>query len=171
MVTAHFDRSARMAGLEAGAEEFLTKPVDRAEVWVRVRNLLRVKAFGDFLKNHNSTLEEQVWQRTAELIRLAHFDPLTGLVNRTMFCETRRATMVQALEKEWMIAVLFIDIDHFKNVNDTLGHALGDELLRQFGNRLLKCVRARDIVSHLGGWPARRHHRRQQDTSRVARYV
>ena len=137
MVTAQIDRSARLAGLEAGAEEFLTKPVDRAELWVRVRNLLRLKAFSDFLKNHNAILEEQVWERTAELMRLAHFDPLTGLLNRTMFHETLRTTLVQALEKEWMVAVLFIDIDHFKNVNDTLGHALGDDLLRQFGHRLL----------------------------------
>jgi diguanylate cyclase (GGDEF)-like protein len=151
MVTAQVDRSARLAGLEAGAEEFLTKPVDRAELWVRVRNLLRLKAFGDFLKNHNAILEEQVWERTADLMRLAHFDPLTGLLNRTMFHETLRTTLVQALEKQWMVAVLFIDIDHFKNVNDTLGHALGDDLLRQFGNRLFKCVRARDVVSRLGG--------------------
>lgn len=47
MVTAHMERSARLAGLDAGAEDFLTKPVDRAELWLRVRNLLRLKAFGD----------------------------------------------------------------------------------------------------------------------------
>ena len=151
MVTAPIDRSARLAGLEAGAEEFLTKPVDRAELWVRVRNLLRLKAFSDFLKNHNAILEQQVQERTEELMRLAHYDPLTGLLNRTLFCETLRTTLVQAFEKEWMVAVLFIDIDHFKNVNDTLGHPLGDELLRQFGHRLLECVRARDVVSRLGG--------------------
>ncbi|MBY0445313.1 MAG: response regulator, partial [Burkholderiales bacterium] len=53
MVTALDDRSARLAGLNAGAEEFLSKPVDRAELWLRVRNLLRLKAFGDFLQNHS----------------------------------------------------------------------------------------------------------------------
>lgn len=69
MVTARTDRSACLAGLKAGADEFLTKPVDRAELWLRVRNLLRVKAFGDFLQNHRAILELQVQARTADLQR------------------------------------------------------------------------------------------------------
>jgi len=69
MVTAHTDRSARMAALDAGAEEFLTKPVDRAELGLRVRNLLRLKEFSDFLQNHSRILEQQVQARTAELQR------------------------------------------------------------------------------------------------------
>jgi diguanylate cyclase (GGDEF)-like protein/PAS domain S-box-containing protein len=69
MVTAHSDRSARLAGLKAGAEDFLTKPVDRGELWLRVRNLLRLKALGDFLRNHGVLLEQQVQKRTAELHR------------------------------------------------------------------------------------------------------
>ena len=68
-VTALSDRSARLAGLDAGAEEFLTKPVDRAELWLRVRNLLRLKEYGDFLRNHNQLLERQVLERTADLRR------------------------------------------------------------------------------------------------------
>ncbi|MDB5867777.1 MAG: domain S-box protein [Polaromonas sp.] len=67
MVTALADRSARLAGLHAGAEEFLTKPVDRAELWLRVRNLLRLKEYGDLLRNHSRNLELQVQARTAEL--------------------------------------------------------------------------------------------------------
>lgn len=67
MVTALTDRDARLTGLNAGAEEFLTKPVDRAELWVRVRNLLRIKEYGDFLANHNQILNEQVRERTAQL--------------------------------------------------------------------------------------------------------
>ncbi len=67
MVTALSDRDARIAGLKAGAEEFLTKPVDRAELWLRVRNLLRLKDYGDFLRNHNLLLEQEVMARTADL--------------------------------------------------------------------------------------------------------
>ncbi|HUE10907.1 MAG TPA: response regulator [Steroidobacteraceae bacterium] len=67
MVTARVDRSARLAGLNAGVEEFLTTPVDRAELWLRVRNLLRLKALGDDLRKHSSMLEQLVQARTASL--------------------------------------------------------------------------------------------------------
>jgi two-component system, NtrC family, sensor kinase len=67
MITALIDRSARLAGLNAGVEDFLTKPVDRAELWLRVRNLLRLKTLGDALQNHNLILEQQVLARTASL--------------------------------------------------------------------------------------------------------
>ncbi len=151
MVTAQIDRSARLAGLTAGAEEFLTKPVDRAELWIRVRNLLRLKSFADFLKNHSDMLEQEVQARIAELEHLANYDQLTGLPNRTLFYETLQETLAEASNSGWMVCVLFIDLDHFKNVNDTLGHAIGDELLRQFSNRLVQCVHTRDTVGRLGG--------------------
>ncbi len=67
MLTALIDRSARIAALEAGAEEFLTKPVDRAELNLRVRNLLRLKEYSDFLQNHSRILEQEVQARTLEL--------------------------------------------------------------------------------------------------------
>jgi PleD family two-component response regulator len=67
MVTAQIDRSARLAGLNAGVEEFLTKPVDRAELWLRVRNLLRLKTLGDDLRKHSAMLEQLVQARTASL--------------------------------------------------------------------------------------------------------
>jgi signal transduction histidine kinase len=69
MLTALDHREARLAALEAGVEEFLTKPVDRAELWLRVRNLLRLKELGDLLENHQVTLEDEVQARTAELQR------------------------------------------------------------------------------------------------------
>ncbi len=69
MVTALNDRNSRLAGLKAGAEEFLSKPVDRAELLLRVRNLLRLKDYSDFLRNHNLLLEREVMARTADLRR------------------------------------------------------------------------------------------------------
>ena len=69
LVTALTDREARLAGLQAGAEEFLSKPVDRAELWLRVRNLLRLKEYGDFLLDHRRILEDTVKARTLELQR------------------------------------------------------------------------------------------------------
>jgi putative two-component system response regulator len=67
MVTSLDDRSSRLAALNMGAEEFLTKPIDRAELWVRVRNLLRLKRYSDFLAEHSRLLEQQVSERSAKL--------------------------------------------------------------------------------------------------------
>jgi diguanylate cyclase (GGDEF)-like protein/PAS domain S-box-containing protein len=87
MVTAQSDRDTRLAGLNAGAEEFLTKPVDRAELWIRVRNLLRLKAYSDLLQNHNVILEQQVHARTIDLQRFRTAMDATAdaivLVNRS----------------------------------------------------------------------------------------
>lgn len=81
----------------------------------------------------------------------AHHDALTGLPNRTLFYQTLQKTMALADDSGWLVAVMFIDLDHFKIVNDTLGHAIGDELLVQFSNRLITCVRIRDTIGRLGG--------------------
>jgi len=71
MVSALNDREARMLGLSAGAEDFLTKPVDRAELYMRVRNLLRLKAYGDYFDRYSQTLEGEVAARTADLVEQA----------------------------------------------------------------------------------------------------
>jgi diguanylate cyclase (GGDEF)-like protein/PAS domain S-box-containing protein len=81
----------------------------------------------------------------------AHHDGLTGLPNRTQFYDTLSRTLRQATQHGWKVAVLFIDLDNFKIVNDTLGHGVGDELLVNASGRLLECVRLRDTVGRLGG--------------------
>ncbi|HEY8718395.1 EAL domain-containing response regulator [Pengzhenrongella sp.] len=272
MVTARTDREARLLALAAGAEDFLTKPIDRAELWLRVRNLLRLKELGDQLENHRATLEAEVQARTADLQRfrtaldatgdaillvdrttmrfvevnttatqmlgysreellelgpaevkslsrdelealydtiiagqrptestetarrkdgstvpvevhrhaqrtgtdsilivvvlrditeraeteirlrhLAHYDALTGLPNRALFYETLTKALAHAAPLGQTIAVFFLDLDGFKKVNDTHGHAIGDELLVQVSDRLISCVRVRDTVGRLGG--------------------
>ncbi|MGK5026378.1 EAL domain-containing protein [Janthinobacterium sp. RB2R34] len=85
------------------------------------------------------------------LLKLAHFDTLTGLPNRSQFYDSLTHALIQAQEHEWYVAVLFLDIDRFKNVNDTLGHTIGDELLRQFSSRLVDCLRVRDTIGRFGG--------------------
>ncbi|MRV73401.1 EAL domain-containing protein [Duganella sp. FT92W] len=92
-------------------------------------------------------------RRLAEerLRHLAHYDTLTGLPNRTLFFQTLQEAIELAHDKEWRIVVLFIALDRFKGVNDTLGSGAGDELLRQFSSRLVQCVRIRDTVGRLGG--------------------
>jgi diguanylate cyclase (GGDEF)-like protein/PAS domain S-box-containing protein len=272
MLTAQLDRDSCLAGLKAGAEEFLTKPFESAELRLRVRNLLRLKAFSDFLQDHSTILERQVQERAADLhrfrtamdatadaitlvnrttllfvevnatacrmfgytreemlqigpaqldngssqqleqrydaiidgkdtehtnetrlrrrdgshlfvemhqhaqrsgadwiivgvlrnvterkeaeqrlIQMAHFDALTGLPNRTLFYRNLARILERTRSRGWSVALLCIDLDHFKNINDTRGHAVGDELLCQVSNRLLQCVRMRDTVARLGG--------------------
>ena len=85
------------------------------------------------------------------LFQLAHYDALTSLPNRTLFYESLRKLIKQAEMNHRMVSVLFLDIDNFKNINDTLGHALGDELLCQFSLRLSECLRITDMVARLGG--------------------
>jgi diguanylate cyclase (GGDEF)-like protein/PAS domain S-box-containing protein len=85
------------------------------------------------------------------LKHLASYDSLTGLPNRTLFYQTLHDAIELAHDKQWRIVVLFIALDRFKIVNDSLGAASGDELLRQFSSRLVQCVRTRDTVGRLGG--------------------
>jgi diguanylate cyclase (GGDEF)-like protein/PAS domain S-box-containing protein len=85
------------------------------------------------------------------LLKLAHFDTLTGLPNRSQFYDSLSHSLRQAADHKWSLAVLFLDVDRFKNVNDTLGHTIGDELLRQFSSRLVDCLRVRDTIGRFGG--------------------
>ncbi|MDI3325945.1 EAL domain-containing protein [Pontibacterium granulatum] len=83
------------------------------------------------------------------LQRLAHYDSLTGLPNRTLFKQQLKAAIAD--KKSHITAVMFIDLDHFKNINDTYGHSVGDQLLLQVAGRLRSCVSLEDTVSRLGG--------------------
>jgi diguanylate cyclase (GGDEF)-like protein/PAS domain S-box-containing protein len=91
-------------------------------------------------------------KKMEELIRLqAFYDPLTNLPNRLLFNE--RFTLETALAKrnQKKLAVLFLDLDHFKNINDTLGHVIGDKLLKDVARRLRACIRESDMVARIGG--------------------
>ena len=87
----------------------------------------------------------------AQLRQLAHFDTLTGLPNRALFFDRLQKEIDRAKRYNRIMAVLFIDLDRFKNVNDTLGHSAGDALLRTISERLVKCTRKPDTVARLGG--------------------
>ena len=84
------------------------------------------------------------------LRRLAEFDTLTGLPNRALFSDRLQQAMARAARGKLM-ALLFLDIDHFKTINDTLGHAAGDELLKTFAARMQGTVRESDTVARLAG--------------------
>jgi diguanylate cyclase (GGDEF)-like protein/PAS domain S-box-containing protein len=90
-------------------------------------------------------------QQEAQIEYLAYHDALTGLPNRRLLSDRLAMAISQTDREENSLALLFIDLDRFKNINDSLGHHMGDELLRQVGTRLVASVRAGDTVSRLGG--------------------
>jgi diguanylate cyclase (GGDEF)-like protein len=129
----------------------------------RAQAILRRQA--DELETANRDLDQRVQSRTAQLQaevverrsaearldHLAHHDPLTGLPNRLMFAEQLKRSISLAARGNRQLAVLFIDLDRFKEVNDTLGHAVGDELLVAVTRRLESRLRTGDTLARLGG--------------------
>ena len=91
-------------------------------------------------------------KRTEETIRkLAYHDALTELPNRALFADRLNQAIAQADRKQSKLAVMLLDLDHFKNVNDTLGHSMGDQLLISVGKRLTEILRQEDTISRIGG--------------------
>jgi len=106
------------------------------------------------LASANTQLQEEVFERMQaeqRIWHLAHHDGLTGLPNRTLLHDRLEQALAQARRSRHRVAVMFLDLDRFKNINDSLGHAIGDELLKHVAERLKSVVRAVDTVSRLGG--------------------
>ena len=87
----------------------------------------------------------------AQIVQMARHDGLTGLANRGVFVEGVEKLIAQAKRSGASFAVLYLDLDHFKEINDKLGHPIGDKLLQAFGERLRGCVRETDTVARIGG--------------------
>lgn len=86
-----------------------------------------------------------------ELYRVAHYDTVTNLPNRNFFHHNFKRALFDAKRNKQMLGLLYIDLDHFKMINDKMGHAVGDQVLREASRRLTKCVRSGDMVGRLGG--------------------
>lgn len=127
-------------GLEIGAHDYILRPVDRNELLARVRTQIRRKRFQERLR---ATYEIS--------LSMALTDALTGLYNRR-YLETHLEKQLRKNEEsKKALAVLMIDIDHFKPVNDTYGHKTGDDVLKIFASRLKDNLRSFDMVARLGG--------------------
>lgn len=132
--------SHKVRALQAGAKDFVSKPFDWDEVLMRVHNMLEVRLLHDQALKHAILLESMALQ-----------DPLTGLANRRLLPERVWMAIAHARRNKSAMAVLYLDLDGFKDVNDTLGHAAGDELLKLVAARLVAAVREEDTVARVGG--------------------
>lgn len=110
-------------------------------ILLRIRRDIKLKLYT--LKTLDSTQKE--------LEQLAHYDPLTGLVNRNLLIERIEQTIKQSLRDSHVAALLFIDIDNFKRINDSLGRRFGDEVLKEVSSRLKHSVRTTDVIARING--------------------
>ncbi len=140
MVGEEGDMKRIAQGLEIGAHDYILRPVDRNELLARVRTQIRRKRYQDRLRSNYETS-----------LSLALTDSLTGLFNRRYLMVHLEKLIKKNAESQKALCVLMLDIDHFKKINDTHGHAVGDEVLKTFAERVLARLRSFDLVARLGG--------------------
>jgi diguanylate cyclase (GGDEF)-like protein len=130
----------KLRALQAGAKDFVSKPFELAEVLMRVHNLLEVRLLHESARNHAQMLES-----------LALHDQLTGLANRRLLADRMSMAVAHARRYKSTMALVYLDLDGFKETNDTLGHGAGDMLLKMVAQRLVRTVREEDTVGRTGG--------------------
>jgi two-component system cell cycle response regulator len=140
VVTEADDRARLLRGLEMGVNDYLLRPIDKAELQARIKTQLRRKLYSDRLRDS--------LQMTVEM---AITDGLTGLHNRRFLTTHLEQALETARSEERSLAVLIVDVDHFKRVNDEHGHDAGDAVLRALAERLTGSVRGVDLVCRFGG--------------------
>jgi len=123
------------------------------ELYLEHLSITAVKRNSDTITHYVGTLTDITQRKAVEddIQRLAFFDPLTGLPNRRLLLDRLHQALISSARSQRQGALLFIDLDRFKTLNDTLGHDIGDLLLQQVAQRLVACVREGDTVARLGG--------------------
>jgi diguanylate cyclase (GGDEF)-like protein len=139
-ITAGSASECKLRALAAGAKDFIAKPFELAELTLRIHNLLEVRL-----------LYKKLGDTVNELESFALHDVLTGLANRRLLIDRLNQSRLSSARTGSHSALMYLDIDHFKQLNDTLGHDAGDLLLQQVSQRLLLCVREGDCVARFGG--------------------
>jgi diguanylate cyclase (GGDEF)-like protein len=155
----------KMKAFASGGVDYIVRPLQLEEVLARIRTHLS-------LRRLQKNLEDLVQERTAALIEtnarlhrenterkqaeeriryMAHYDALTELPNRVLLQDRIKQAIAHAHRNMMLAAVLFLDLDYFKHINDSLGHQVGDRLLQMVATRLQRCVREGDSVARLGG--------------------
>jgi diguanylate cyclase (GGDEF)-like protein len=161
MVTAMAESKDVVQGLELGANDYITKPIDVGITFARVQSHLARQRAERALAEHlhkleqtNRQLEDEIAHRKqsdARIQHMAHHDSLTGLSNRSHFRDQLTRSFERIEQNGGSFDLLFIDLDQFKLINDSLGHRIGDLLLATIGERLRHSINEDDTVARLGG--------------------
>ncbi len=150
MVSAEQTIDHAIEAMRAGAFDYITKPFDLRQVLAAVRRALEYRALREVKRRYESDLEELVRRRTAELDRATLYDDVTDLPNRRLFEDRLADALARARATGARLAVMCLDLDRFKTVNDSLGYVVGDRFLWAVSERLKSCVRECDAVARTG---------------------
>jgi len=140
LLTAKSSKQDVIDGIEAGADDYVVKPFDHQELRVRLQAGERIIRLQSELVKARELFKTQ-----------AMYDPLTGAFNRRAIMERLDAELARADREKTQLSVAMLDLDHFKNVNDTYGHQAGDEVLRETVRRIQSSLRQYDCVGRYGG--------------------
>lgn len=140
LLTSRGEKNEIVAGIEAGADDYVIKPFDPNELRARVRTASRIVE-----------LQAELLQSKEEYRKLSHTDPLTGCLNRRAILQRVEEEIKGANGEGRAIGLSMMDIDHFKRINDSHGHATGDAVLREFAARLGGVMSAPDVFGRVGG--------------------
>jgi diguanylate cyclase (GGDEF)-like protein len=140
LATAKDAKEDLIEGLDAGADDYLSKPFDRNELRARLRAGRRIL-----------TLQQAQTESRQELEFLATHDGLTGVWNRRAILDLLRREFELAARTDKKIGVMMLDVDHFKRVNDSFGHLAGDEVLKGIASRIQQAIRSYDLAGRYGG--------------------
>ncbi len=148
------ERDHRLTSLEAGADDYACKPVDPSELLARVNVARRLIAVQDELRNRTEELEHlhaELKRQNVQLAELATSDGLTGLKNLRYFQASLESAVSFSNRKGFPLSLIMLDVDHFKEYNDTFGHPAGDQVLIRVAQILRDNVREHDVVARYGG--------------------
>lgn len=127
-------------GIDAGGDDYLTKPFSPITLSAKIKAMQRI-----------ADMRSELIDNTKKLNQLSSTDTLTGLYNRFYFEKKLTEVFAHAARHKNKFALMFVDIDHFKEVNDKLGHHAGDLLIKEVAKRLTSCLRVNDFIARLGG--------------------
>ncbi len=151
MISGQNNIETAIQAMRAGAFDYITKPLDIQLVEAAVRRAITHHTLLEDKRRYENHLEDLVQSRTAEIERLAHFDSLTDLPNRLLFADRLTQALKLPQRDNQKLCTLLLRLDRFKNINDTLGHTIGDRLLRDFAERIKVSIGEESTLARFEG--------------------